>query len=65
MQYPAKGAIIRFGRAIAAAALGAAIGVALNETPVVLEGTSLAIFVPFAAAILLAADKYVREKVAA
>jgi hypothetical protein len=65
LTYPAKGALIRFGRAILFAGAAAVIGVALNELPIVVEGTTLAFFVPIFTAALLSADKYIREKRAA
>ncbi len=62
MNYPTKGAVIRFGRHIVAAGAAAAVGVALKEYTTVLDGTSLAVFIVPVGAAIAGLDKFLREK---
>lgn len=65
MDYPLKGALIRFFRVVGGAALGAAVGAAINAQPVLevdLSGTDYGVFVVVFGALVTGLDKYARER---
>lgn len=62
MNYPKKGALIRAARTIAATTIAAFFAAAVSATPVALEGTAFTVFAGAVTAVLLGADKYIRER---
>jgi len=59
MSYPTLGALLRFGRTLAAVALGAVVAYAVGHIQEVVPDPAVA---AVAAAILAALDKFLREK---